>query len=143
MEKRREIPGPQTKNAAPRADHERVLGLLDQLGFGTEKAFVEQLGRSRATFYRLKKYDATTAMVRELEEHLVREAQKRNVPTAPTGTEQDALIVQWRELGEQLLAADPQRFYSTLDGLRDMVESTKLQQQAITKMFRATPHPRR
>lgn len=143
MEKRREIPATGTKNAASRADHDRVLALLDRLGFGTEKAFVEELGRSRATLYRLKRYDATTAMVRELEEHLVREAQRRNQPVAPTRTEQDDLLEQWRLLGEQLLTADPARFHSTLDGLRDMVESTKLQQQAIHKMFRATPDPTR
>jgi hypothetical protein len=142
MENRREIPGA-TKNAASRSDHERVFALLDQLGLNTENGFVDKLGRSRATYYRLKKFNATTAMVREVEEALVREAQRRNQTTAPTRTEHDELIAQWCELGEQLLSADPARFHSTLDGLRDMVESTKLQQQAIHKMFRATPDPSR
>lgn len=141
MDKRREIPASKTKNAAPRADHERVLALLDRLGFGTEKAFTEELGRSRATFYRLKKGNATISMVREVEERLVREAQKREIPVAPTQNEQDELLTQWRELGDQLLSADPAQFYSTLDGLRDMVEATRLQRQAIHKMFRATPDP--
>lgn len=131
MEKRREIPAAQTKNSAPRADVERVLALLDRLGFGTENAFVEKLGRSRATFYRLKKHDVTVSMLREVEEHLVREAQSRNENVAPTRTERDALLEEWRALGEELLVADPGRFSATLDGLRDMVESTQLQQRAI------------
>ena len=123
-----------------------VAVVLIIMGLASLTVFIERLitlGRSRATFYRLKKFDATTAMVRELEEHLVREARRRDQPTAPTRTESDELLAQWRDLGEQLLAADPARFYSTLDGLRDMVESTKLQQQAIHKMFRATPDPTR
>jgi hypothetical protein len=148
MEKRREIPGQKLDadkpNAAPRADTDRVLQLLDQLGITTEKAFVDKFQiSSRASYYRLKKFELSLGGVREIEEWLVREAQRRRLDIAPSRTEQSELLAEWARLGEQLLAADAAQFRSTLDGLRDMVESARLQQLAISKMFRATPDPTR
>ena len=148
MEKRREIPGHKSggdkPNAAPKADHDRVIQLLDQLGWNNEKAFVDEFRvSSRATYYRIEKYEVSLAKIREIEERLVLEAQRRKLDVAPTRTEQSDLLAEWTQLGELLLAADPGQFRSTLDGLRDMVESARLQQQAISKMFRATPDPTR
>lgn len=137
MEKRREIP-PKKPNAAPRADVDRVLRRIDQLGFGGEES-VERAGFARATYFRLKRYEASVGTVRSIEEWAVKEEGRQRKPSTPTGPQEDALLKEWSDLGERLLAADPGQFTRTLEGLRDMVESLRLQQQAILKMFRANP----
>lgn len=137
MEKRREIPA-QKPNAAPKSDVDRVLKRIEQLGVSGEDA-LEGAGYSRPTWFRFKKYETSVGTVRAVEEWAVKEEGKRRKPSAPTTTEQEALLAEWAKLGEQLLAADPARFHSTLDGLRDVLESVKLTQRAFSKMFRATP----
>jgi hypothetical protein len=137
MDKRREIPAAKP-NAAPRADVDRVLRRIEQLGVDGEDA-VEAAGMSRPTYFRLRRYEASVGSLRKLDEWAAREEGKRKKPGTPSGTEQDALLAEWAALGEQLLEADPGRFRTTLDGLRDVLESVKLTQRAFSKMFRATP----
>jgi len=137
MEKRREISAVKP-NAAPKSDVDRVLKRLEMLGVSGEDA-LEGAGYSRPTWFRFKKYETSIGTVRAVEEWALKEEAKRKRPSTPTSTEQQALMAEWLALGEQLLASDPARFHSTLDGLRDVLESVKLQQRAFSKMFRATP----
>lgn len=138
MDKRREIPGSKRPNAAPKADVDRILQRFEQLGLDGEDA-VEAAGFGRATYYRLKKYEASVGTVRKIDEWSLREANGRRKPSSPTGNEQEQLLAEWQRLGEQLMEADPARLTSTMDGVRDVLESVLLQQRAILKMLRATP----
>lgn len=137
MEKRREIPAPKP-NAAARSDADRVLVRIDALGMKGEDA-VEAAGLGRATYFRLKKYEASVGTVRKIEEWLVKEEGRRRKPSSPSRSEQDQLLAEWAELGEALLEADPAQFATTFAGLRRLVESVKIRRDAIHQMFRATP----
>jgi hypothetical protein len=141
MEKRREIPAAKP-NAAPKADADRVMARIENLGLKGEDV-VEAAGFGRATYFRLKKYEASVATVRALDEWLVSEERRRSKPSAPTKGDEERLLAEWMQLGEQLMGLDPQRFVQAMDGLRDMVEGVRLQQSAILKMFRANPDHRR
>lgn len=125
-------------NAAPRADVESMRKRVERLGMEWVDA-LHDAGISRATAFRFLNGKASVASLRRLDEWLLRQEQKKRVPTAGTKDAQDAAITQWTELGEKLMKLDPARFRGTLDGLRDLVESLELQHRAIGKMFRATP----
>ncbi len=142
MEKRREAPSDKPF-AAPRADVERVLARLDAMGLNTLEDVMRGAKISRPTYFRFKRGDASVGTVRSIEEFAVREESKRRVPSAGTKSQQDGLMAEWLDLGEQLMAADPERFRSTMDGVRDMLEAARLTQRALSKMFRATPDPER
>ena len=140
MEKRREIPG--KPNSAPKADVDRVAQRIVALGYkdivdAAEKAGIP--GISRSTAYRFRDYTASVGKLRELEEWALKEERRRNLPAQPTTAEMNAQMREWTELGEQLNAADPVHFQKVMEGLRDMVEATRLTQAAIRKMLRATP----
>jgi hypothetical protein len=137
MEKRKEIPGPKP-NAAPKADVDRVRDRLERLGLDLVAAAI-QAGMGRATGYRFKNYTASIGKLRELEEWVVKEELKRRIPTQPTNDEKDARIVEWNQLGHELMQIEPHQFAASLEGLRDLVQSIKLRDRAIHKMFRATP----
>ncbi len=129
-------------NAAPRADVERVRRRAEGLGMELVLA-AQDAGLSRATAFRFQSGEASVGSLRKVDEWLTKQESKRHVPTAGTKDAQSELVAQWTELGEKLMRLDPARFGSTLDGLRDLVESLELQQRAISKMFRATPDSER
>lgn len=137
MDKRREIPAVKP-NAAPRADVDRVSQRIASLGYDFHDA-VEKAGISRATAYRFQSYTASVGKLRELEEWVVKEEARQKKPAQPTIEQQDAQQAEWAEIGRELARLDPQLFAATLDGLRDVLESVKLREQGIRKMFRATP----
>lgn len=137
MDKRREIPATKP-NAAPRADVDRVSQRIASLGIDFHDA-VEKAGISRATAYRFQNYTASVGKLRELEEWVVKEEARQRKPAQPTIEQQDAQQAEWAEIGRELARLDPALFAATLDGLRDVLESVKLREQGIRKMFRATP----
>jgi molybdenum-dependent DNA-binding transcriptional regulator ModE len=139
MDKRREIPGSQKPNSAPRADVDRVLKRISELGLDVHVAS-KAAGLSRMTGYRFLDYEASVGSLRTLEEWVVKEEAKRQKTGATTTREQhDQLLAEWTRLGEELVQIAPARFADAMDGLRDMIESVRLQQRALHKMFRPTP----
>lgn len=132
--KPREIP----PNAAAKADVDHVKRRIESLGLGWHDA-IEKADLSRITGYRLLKGEASVASLRTLDEWVVREESRQSRPTLGTQDEAAALLEEWTRLGEELSRLDPTRFRQTLDGLRDVLESTKLTARAFSKMFRATP----
>lgn len=137
MEKRKEIPA-EKPNAAAKADVERVRERIDRLEIDFHDA-VKRAGFSKPTGYRLLNAEASVGTLRELEEWVVKEERRRKQPPQPTSEEIDARLVEWNDLGRELMQLEPQQFDASLDGLRDLVQSIKLRDRAITKMFRATP----
>jgi hypothetical protein len=138
MEKRREIPAATKPNAAARADVDRVRQRIESLGMDFHDA-VESAGMSRPTGYRFLKGEGSVGKLRELEEWVVKEERRLKRPPQPTADEQDAMQLEWAEIGRELARVDPVLFGQALDGLRDMLGSVKLRDQAIRKIFRATP----
>ncbi len=143
MEKRKEPANSDKPMAAPRAEHQRVWARLEAMGLDSEGSVRKGTGISHATYFRFKKGDASVATVRDIDEWAAREESKRHIPSAGTQSQVDAQLAEWMELGEKLLKADPARFSSTIDGIRDLLEAKKLEQRAFSKMFRATPDPER
>lgn len=141
MEKRRESPAPKP-NAAPRADAERVLKRIEDLGIKGEDAF-EAAGLSRPTYFRMKKYEASVGTVRKIEEWLLGEERRRQKPEGPSKSEEERLMAEWAQLGEDMLATNPARFRHMLESLREVVDAERRMQQAEAKAFRATPAPLR
>lgn len=142
MEKRGQIPTAQKPNAAAKADVERIRQRVSDLGTEWNEA-VKAAGLGYATGYRFLKGEASVASLRTLEEWVVKEELRRKKTPAPSPAEQDARLAEWLDLGRELMASDPRRFDVTLDGLRDVLQSVKLQQSAFRKMFRATPDDER
>lgn len=141
MEKRREISATKP-NAAPRADVDRVAKRVVALGYESIVAAVEKAnvpGVSRSTAYRFKDYTASVGKLRALEEWVVKEEARLGKRPQPSNEEQDAQQAEWAQIGIELARLDPARYEATLDGLRDLLESVKLREQGIRKMFRATP----
>jgi hypothetical protein len=139
MDKRGQIPGKSPPpNAAPKADVDRVRARVDALGYEWHDA-IKRAGLSYSTGYRFLNYEASVGKLRELEEWIVREESKRNRKPLPTGEEQDERLAEWATIGAELMKSDPQRFNEVLDGLRDVLEATKLTQNAFLKILRATP----
>lgn len=141
MDKRGEISAAKP-NAATRADVERVKKRIEALGLSFHDA-VEKAQLSRPTGFRLLKGEGSVASLRQLDEYAAREEARQKRTAPQTAEQQDAALEEWAQLGRELQAMDPERFASTLDGLRDVLESVKLQRAAFSKMFRATPDPRR
>jgi hypothetical protein len=142
MEKRGQISAPQKPNAATRADVERVKSRINALGVDFHDA-VKQADISYPTGYRILKGDASVGSLRKLEDWVVKEERRRKLPAQPTAEEQDARLAEWLEIGRELARLDPGLFDNALDGLRDMLGSVKLREQAISKIFRATPDAQR
>lgn len=140
MEKRGQIPA--KPNSAPKADVDRVKARIAALGLDWHDA-VKEAGLSYATGYRFLKYEGSVGKLRELEEWVVKEESRRKRPPQPTVAEQDARMAEWLELGQQLAKVDPQHFQMVLEGLRDVLEASRLTQSAFRKMLRATPDPDR
>jgi len=140
MEKRGQIPA--KPNAAPKADVDRVRARVEALGLDWHDA-VKSSGLSYSTGYRFLNYEGSVGKLRTLEEWVVKEEAKRKQPARPTIAESDAQSAEWLELGRQLADLDPAQFQVVLEGLRDIVEATKLTQAAFRKMLRATPDPER
>ncbi len=141
MEKRRDTPS-EKPMAAPSGDVKRVIGRIEAMGLSVEEV-VSKAGLSRPTYFRFKKGEASVSTVRTIDEWVAREEGRRRIPSAGTKSQREELLAEWAALGEQLLEADPERFRSTMDGVRDMLEAARLTQRAFSKMFRATPDPER
>lgn len=136
MEKRQEISA--KPNAAPRSEVERVRRRIDALGIDWHDA-VTQAGLSRPTGFRLLNGQGSVASLRSVDEWAAKEEIRLKRKPDTNAEQQASALEEWAELGRQLQELDPARFATTLDGLRDVLESVKLQRQAIHKMFRATP----
>ena len=136
MEKRHEISA--KPNAAPRAEVDRVRRRIEQLGVEFHEAVISA-GLSRPTGFRLLNGTGSVASLRSIDEWAAKEETRLKHKPDISAEQQAAALAEWAELGRQLQAFDPARFATTLDGLRDVLESVKLQRQAIHKMFRATP----
>lgn len=129
-------------NAAPRSDVEQLQRRVANLGM-TWVAAVEEAGLGRATAYRFRNGTASVASARQLDEWLLRQEQKKRIPSPGTKSAQDAAIAKWTELGEKLMILEPDRFREILDGLAEYVGGVEMQQRALSKRFRATPDPDR
>jgi hypothetical protein len=136
MEKRGQIPA--KPNSAPKADVDRVKARVEGLGLDWHDA-VKSAGLSYATGYRFLKYEGSVGKLRELEEWVAREEVRKKRPPLPTAVEQDQRLADWLELGQQLAEVDPQHFQRVLEGLKDVLEASKLTQNAFRKMLRVTP----
>lgn len=137
MDKRREIPAAKPM-AASRADTDRVIARIESLGLKVEDA-VEAAGYKRATYFRLKKYEASVGTVRDLDEWLVKEESKRKKPGTPTGSEREALLAEWAELGERLMESAPDEFARMFEGLRVIAESVELRTRGFALINRVVP----
>ena len=137
MEKKRQISavdsGP--RNAASKSDVERVVKRIEKLGLKLADA-VTGAGYERATYFRLKKGKASVGTLRDVEEWVVSEETKRGEPTLGTKSDQDALLAEWTSIGDELMGLSPARYLTTLDGLRDVLDSERLAQRAAKKIFR-------
>jgi hypothetical protein len=142
MEKRREISGAKKPNAAPRADVDRVIQRIKRLNMSGVKA-LKAAGFSRPTWFRLKKYDASTGTVRDLEEWLLKQEVRHGDLPQPTKSEEDALLDDWNRLGEELIEFDANAFRERVAGLRKLVEGVRLQRQGLRQMFGTTPDDER
>jgi hypothetical protein len=136
MEKRGQIPA--KPNAAPKADVDRVRQRIEKLGLDFHDA-VAKAGISYSTGYRFLDGTASVGKLRQLEEWVIKEEARRKLPSQPTAAEQDARLAEWADLGRELADVDPQHFQVMLEGLRDVLEASKLTQAAFRKMLRATP----
>jgi hypothetical protein len=137
MEKRREIPGKPKPMGAAIGDVLAVKARLDRLGIDFHEA-VERSGYSRPQGYRLLKGEASVKMLRDLDEWTRKNEMAKKIAT-PQETETQ--LDEWSELGRELMKLDGEEFAHTLDGLRGLLEATKMRASAIRKMFRATPEP--
>jgi hypothetical protein len=136
MDKRGQISG--KPNSAPKADVDRVKARVEALGVDWHDA-VKSAGLSYATGYRFLKYEGSVGKLKVLEEWLVREEIRRKKVPTPTVAEQDARIAEWDELGRELAEVDPQHFARVLEGLKDVLQASRLTREAFRKMLRATP----
>jgi hypothetical protein len=133
-EKRRESP----PNAAPKHLVESVVKRAAALDIDIHEA-AKRAKLGRATGYRILDGTASLASVRRVDEWLLGQERKQQIPSAGTDDGQAAALAEWNSLGERLLGLDPSQFANALDGVRDMVEAVEKMQGAIRKMFRATP----
>lgn len=129
-------------NAAPRADVEAMKKRVERLGLDWVDA-LNDAGISRATAFRFLNGQASVASLRRLDEWLLKQEQKKRILSPGSKTVQDSAIARWTELGEKLMALEPERFREILDGLTEYVGGVEMQQRALSKMFRATPDPER
>ena len=136
MEKRREIPGQETTPmGAPRAEALAVRARIERLGLDYFEA-MQKIGYSKPTAYRLLNGTGSVKALRELDEWTRKQEMAKKVQTPQQAS---ALLDEWVALGRELSAADAEQFASTLDGLRGLLEATKLRAASIRKMLRATP----
>lgn len=125
---------PAKPNAAARADVDDARRRVEELGLDWHETVQKIL--SRNTAYTLLRGEGSVGSLRKIEDWLVTKEAERAIerPKGKANT-----IAEWAAIGEQLHELDADKFEKVLDGLRDVLRATKIEQGGILKMFRPNP----